>query len=39
MTRRKFRPEFRTEAVRLETGRGMAVAQADRDLDVAESAL
>lgn len=39
MTRRKFSPEFKTEAVRLVTERGVAVAQAARDLDVAESVL
>jgi transposase len=37
MTRRKFGREFKTEAVRLVTERGVAVAQACRDLDVAES--
>ena len=39
MTRRKFSREFKTEAVRLVTERGVAVAQAARDLDVAESVL
>jgi len=39
MTRRKFSREFKTEAVRLVTDRGVAVAQAARDLDVAESVL
>jgi transposase len=39
MTRRKFRREFKIEAVRLVTDRGVAVAQAARDLDVAESVL
>ena len=39
MTRRKFGREFKIEAVRLVTDRGVAVAQAARDLDVAESAL
>ena len=37
MTRRKFSREFKIEAVRLVTDRGVAVAQAARDLDVAES--
>lgn len=37
MTRRKFSREFKVEAVRLVTERGVAVAQAARDLDVAES--
>ena len=39
MTRRKFSREFKIEAVRLVTDRGVAVAQACRDLDVAESVL
>ncbi|MFD1476809.1 transposase [Ancylobacter polymorphus] len=39
MTRRKFSREFKMEAVRLVTDRGVAVAQAARDLDVAESVL
>ena len=39
MTRRKFSREFKIEAVRLVTDRGVAVAQAARDLDVAESVL
>ncbi len=39
MTRRKFTGEFRIEAVRLVTDRGVAVAQGARDLDVAESVL
>ena len=39
MTRRKFSREFKIEAVRLVTGRGVAVAQAARDRDVAESVL
>lgn len=39
MTRRKFTREFKIEAVRLVTDRGVAVAQAARDLDVAESVL
>jgi transposase len=39
MTRRKFSREFKIEAVRLVTERGVAVAQAARDRDVAESVL
>ena len=39
MTRRKFSREFNTEAVRLVADRGVSVAQAARDLDVAESVL
>ncbi|HHW32960.1 MAG TPA: IS3 family transposase [Paracoccus solventivorans] len=39
MTRRKFSREFKVEAVKLVTERGVAVAQAARDLDVAESVL
>lgn len=39
MTRRKFSREFKIEAVRLVTDRGVAVAQAAHDLDVAESVL
>ena len=39
MTRRKFSREFKIEAVRLVTDRGVAVAQAARDLDVGESVL
>ena len=39
MSRRKFSREFKIEAVRLVTDRGVAVAQAARDLDVAESVL
>lgn len=39
MTRRKFSSEFKFEAVRLVTDRGVAVAQAARDLDVAQSVL
>jgi transposase len=38
-TRRKFSREFKIEAGRLVTDRGIAVAQAARDLDVAESVL
>ena len=39
MQRRVFSREFKLEAVKLVTERGVAVAQAARDLDVAESAL
>lgn len=39
MTRRKFSREFKIEAVRLVTDRGVAVAQAARDLDVVERVL
>jgi transposase len=39
MTRRKFSREFKIEAVRLVTDRDVTVAQAARDLDVAESVL
>lgn len=39
VTRRKFSREFEIEAVRLVTDRGVAVAQAARDLDVAENVL
>jgi transposase len=39
MARRKFTKEFKLEAVRLVTERGVAVAQAARDLDLAESVL
>lgn len=39
LTRRKFSREFKIEAVRLVADRGVAVAQAARDLDVAESLL
>jgi transposase len=39
MTRRKFSREFKIEAVRLVTDRGVAVAQAARDLDITESVL
>ena len=38
-TRRQFSREFKVEAVKLVTGRGVAVAQAARDLDVVESVL
>ena len=37
--RRKFTKEFKFEAVKLVTERGVAVAQAARDLDLAESVL
>lgn len=37
--RRKFKKEFKFEAVKLVTERGVAVAQAARDLDLAESVL
>ena len=36
MVRRKFTKEFKFEAVKLVTERGVAVAQAARDLDLAE---
>ena len=39
MMRRKFSREFKIEAVRLVTDRGVTVAQAARNLDVAESVL
>lgn len=39
MRRRVFSREFKLEAVKLVTERGVAVAQASRDLDVAESVL
>ena len=39
MTRRKFSCEFKIKAVRLTTDRGAAVAEAARDLDIAESVL
>lgn len=39
MTRRKFSREFKVEAVKLVTDRGVAVAQAARDLDIAKSVL
>jgi transposase len=39
ITRRKFAREFKIEAVRLVTDRGVAVAQAARDLDLAERVL
>lgn len=39
MQRRKFSREFKLEAVRLIRDRGVAVAQAARDLDVHENVL
>jgi len=39
MTRRKFSREFKIEAVKLVTERGVSVAQACRDLDLAGSVL
>jgi transposase len=39
VTRRKFGREFKLEAVNLVTVRGVALAQAARDLDVNESVL
>lgn len=39
LTRRKFSREFKTEAVKLVTERGVTVAQACRDLELAESIL
>lgn len=39
MTRRKFSRQFKIEAIRLVTDRGVAVAQVARDLDLAESVL
>lgn len=39
MERRKFSREFKLEAVRLVKDRGVAVAQAARDLDVHENVL
>ena len=39
MVRRKFTKEFKFEAVKLVTERGVTVAQACRDLDLAESVL
>jgi transposase len=38
-TRRQFSREFKVEAVKLVTERGVAVAQAARDLDVHETRL
>lgn len=39
VTRRKFSREFKLEAVRLVVERGVAVAQAGRELDVHENVL
>ena len=39
MPRRTFSREFKTEAVKLVTERGVSVPQASRDLDLAESVL
>ena len=39
MQRRAFSREFKVEAVKLVRDRGVAVAQASRDLEVAESVL
>jgi len=39
MVRRKFTREFKFEAVKLVAERGVTVAQAARDLDLAESVL
>lgn len=39
VTRRKFNREFKFEAVKLVTQRGVAVAQAAKDLDVHENVL
>ncbi len=39
MTRRKFSREFKIEAVRLVMDRDVTVAQAARELDIAESVL
>lgn len=39
MQRRKFTREFKIEAARLTTDRGVSVAQAARDLDVHENVL
>lgn len=39
MSVRKFNREFKLEAVKLVAERGVSVAQARRDLDVAESVL
>lgn len=39
MVRRKFSREFKIEAVRLMTERGVSVPQACRDLDLVESVL
>lgn len=39
MSRRRFSCEFKIEAVKLVTERGVALAQAYRDLDLSESVL
>lgn len=39
MTRRRFSREFKVEAVKLMTERGVSVSQACRDLELAESVL
>jgi transposase len=39
MGRRRFTREFKVEAARLVTDRGVSVAQAARDLDVHENVL
>jgi transposase len=39
MVRRKFTKEFKFEAVKLVTERGVSVAQAARELDIAKSVL
>lgn len=39
MKRRKFRREFKVEAIKLDMERGVSVAQAGRDLDVHENVL
>lgn len=39
MMRRKFTKEFKFDAVKLVTERGVSVAQEARDLDLAESVL
>ncbi|RDI34225.1 transposase [Gluconacetobacter liquefaciens] len=39
MTRRRFSREFKIKAARLVTDRGVTMAQATRDLDVAQSML
>jgi len=38
-TRRQFSREFKVEAVKLVTERGVGVSQAERDLDVGETVL
>jgi len=39
MTRRKYRREFKIEAVKLVTERGVSIAQAARDLDLVDRVL